>query len=446
MPIIRFTVKALEALQCPPQSQFIEYWDQMKPGFGLRLNRGGRKSYTVRYKVRNSGEQDRETLGLFGCMDLADARALAGEFLNAAQLGMNLKAQRKLLLNAKEKQKIEQEKTIAWLVEIFLNDPEIKKKKSFYEIKRILEKEVLQFWAKPGYGWANRHVGTILKSDVRELLDKTLERTQKERNGKTGKGVHANRVFSIIRRLFNYGIEKDLITVSPCIGLKRPLKNEESRDNVLSVSQLTVLQDTLDLYLNKCQIKESETRAQTRKIVVAILKLMLLTAQRGGEVRAIAWNDIDFTRGVWSIPKEKTKNGKSNIIPLSRQAIKVFEEFRFVKNKSQWVFPSPKCNKNHVENIQKAIQRLRAESGVACVGHDFRRTAASHMAESNVPPHVIERILNHSDQKNIAQVYNRYAYEPEKRKALQDWADRLDYIATKHFESQIGTSDVHAKV
>jgi integrase len=48
-------------------------------------------------------------------------------------------------------------------------------------------------------------------------------------------------------------------------------------------------------------------------------------------------------------------------------------------------------------------------------GHDLRRTAASFMASGGVPRFVISRILNHSEEKGITSVYDRYSYDAEKR-------------------------------
>ena len=59
--------------------------------------------------------------------------------------------------------------------------------------------------------------------------------------------------------------------------------------------------------------------------------------------------------------------------------------------------------------------------------HDLRRTAATGMARANVPPHVVERILNHvgGSIRGVAAVYNRHAYADEKRRALEDWAEHV---------------------
>jgi integrase len=55
-------------------------------------------------------------------------------------------------------------------------------------------------------------------------------------------------------------------------------------------------------------------------------------------------------------------------------------------------------------------------------GHDLRRTAATGMAEAGVPSDHISRVLNHIDGgPRATRVYDRYAYDREKRAALENW-------------------------
>ena len=62
--------------------------------------------------------------------------------------------------------------------------------------------------------------------------------------------------------------------------------------------------------------------------------------------------------------------------------------------------------------------------------HDLRRTMASNMARLGIAPQVIEKVLNHSSGaiSGVAAVYNRYAYNKEKRAALETWARALEAI------------------
>ena len=62
--------------------------------------------------------------------------------------------------------------------------------------------------------------------------------------------------------------------------------------------------------------------------------------------------------------------------------------------------------------------------------HDLRRTAVTGMAELGVTPHVIEAVVNHisGHKGGVAGVYNRAAYAPEKKAALELWADHVSSI------------------
>jgi integrase len=59
--------------------------------------------------------------------------------------------------------------------------------------------------------------------------------------------------------------------------------------------------------------------------------------------------------------------------------------------------------------------------------HDLRRTAASFMTKLKIPRLHVEKVLNHSTG-DIAEVYDRHDYLPEKRVALEKWATQLRMI------------------
>jgi integrase len=65
--------------------------------------------------------------------------------------------------------------------------------------------------------------------------------------------------------------------------------------------------------------------------------------------------------------------------------------------------------------------------------HDLRRTAATGMARLNSPPHVVDKVLNHTSGtiRGVAAVYNRIAYVEERRAALEAWGRHVLSIATR---------------
>ncbi len=441
MAVINFTVRTLDSLKAPINKSQEEHWDSSTPGFGVRLSAQGRKVWIVRYKVRGSGELDRETLGRYGALSLADARIAARQYLDAASRGENLKARRhreRAEVEAQRKAQAERAKmTFSWLAEQYLSARENLDKNYRPEEIRILNREILHFWDDRKAGWRDIPIQDITKQDVKELLTRTLERTQRpSKNPQRGKGVHANRVFSLIRRIFNFAVQNEYLSVSPCHLMKRPLKNEDTRERVLTAHELRLLWKELEF---------EEAKSQESKRVAAIFKIMLLTGQRGNEVKKMEWTEIDFERGVWTLPGNKTKNGKTHTVPLSNQVVAILAALKSEVQTEPWVFPSKKAKGKSIIHYQKAIQRIRDRAGLSFTGHDQRRTLSTWMAQLGIAPHIIERVINHTDGSDVGAIYNRYSYDAEKRNALQLWSDYLYDLISHTSELKVvllGKSDI----
>ena len=154
---------------------------------------------------------------------------------------------------------------------------------------------------------------------------------------------------------------------------------------------------------------------------------MLLTAQRGGEVRQLRWQDIDLDDGWWTVPSEFSKNSLSHRVPLSDAALGLLRQLQAEETDDTWVFPSP-TEEGPVRSNTKANARLRRNSGVEFRPHDLRRTAASKMAgDLGVDRLTLAKILNHVDT-GITAVYDRHSYDKEKRNALDAWARQLEIV------------------
>jgi integrase len=88
------------------------------------------------------------------------------------------------------------------------------------------------------------------------------------------------------------------------------------------------------------------------------------------------------------------------------------------------VFPA-RGKDNPASGFSKWKSELDEHAGVeGWVVHDIRRTVASGMAQLKVPPHIIERVLNHTTGTlgGVAGIYNRFGYLDEMRDALGQWA------------------------
>jgi integrase len=219
--------------------------------------------------------------------------------------------------------------------------------------------------------WGAMKVADITRRDVRELLNETATRSP----------VMANRVLALVRKMFNFAIEHDWIDVNPCHMVKRVVR-ERPRDRVLSEDEIRAVWSALD---------------DEHQVMAALIRLRLLTAQRGGELHGARWDEVDLVSGWWTIPGDRSKNGLSHRVPLSPQALRIFKELHDYREStrrpnedgdlelSPWAFPSTRKTGPHVHHAQKAFERLVARSGVKFRGHDLRRTAASLMVGGGVP-------------------------------------------------------------
>ena len=221
----------------------------------------------------------------------------------------------------------------------------------------------------------------------------------------------ANRTLALVRKMFNFAIEHDWLDTNPCHMVKR-LAPEKPRDRVLSEDEIRRVWKALD---------------KEHLIVASLLRLRLLTAQRGGELLGVPWAEMDLASGWWTIPAERSKNGLAHRVPLSAQALRILKRLRTETVDSQWVFPSPRKTGAHINHAQKAIERVEERSDVDFRGHDLRRTAASLMVGAGVSRLVVSKILNHAET-GVTAVYDRHSYDLEKRAALDFWDRQLEAI------------------
>jgi integrase len=366
----RLTVKSVEA--AAPASKRREIPDDILPGLYLILQPTGAKTWAVRYRLH--GKSCKHTIGRYPVFDLKSAREAGTRALRAVAEGRQ----------PREQQSDSVEAGVAQFIERYAK-PRYRPR-SLQETERLLNRHVLAHWH-------GRRLNSITRRDVRALLDSVAA------------PIMANRLHDLLSKLFNWAVAADLITESPAARITRP-NAERSRDRVLSDTELKAVWRAAE--------KEGYPFGP-------IIQLLILTGQRRGEVAGMRWDEI--AGDIWTLPKERTKNGKAHSVPVSRQAAAIVAasphigDFVFSINAASPVvgFVNPKRRIDTLAGF--ADWRL----------HDLRRTAASGMARLGVNLPVIERILNHVSGSfaGIVGVYQRHEFADEKRAALQLWADHV---------------------
>jgi integrase len=377
-------------------------YDDLVVGLELRVMPSGSKSWSVVYRAGLHAR--RFTFGSYPTLTVAIAREEARCLLSRIQLGADPAAEKKQArLDAEAAQ------TFSELATDFIDNYAKRRKRSWKDDQRILfgSPQKKKTKKRPHVSlvklWGDRKLGEVHRRDVRALLDDIHRRAP----------IMANRVLACVRKVFNYALEREWVEANPCAGIKAP-EQERRRDRVLSVEEIRAVWTALD---------------DEPPLIASIFRLQLLTAQRGGEVLRMQWEELDINAGWWTIPSERSKNKLSHRVPLSSSALDILRELRAHAKTSPHVFQSPKNRKEKkpIAHVQKAIERVRARCGVEFRGHDLRRTAATFMARMGTPRLVIAKVLNHMDS-GVTSIYDRASYDAEKRVALDGWARELDRI------------------
>ncbi len=437
-----------------------EYTRRERGGFGIRVHPSGRKVFFYLYRIDgvrrflNLGEykDKRHPNGI----TLEEARKTftieqgkvtalkAGRFEGVDPARAKQVAAEKRITDDEDRKKAF---TIEMLVNEYIEKHAKKFKRSWPEDERILHKELLNeekskgtdSWSKRKekgtVDWSQRKAEDITKRDIVLLLEKIIER---------GSPSMSNNTFQVVRKMFNFAVERDILPYSPCGGVKA-LAPKVVKNRALTAQEIK----TLWMNLQKSSMSSDCKDA---------LKLMLITAQRPGEVIGIHTSEIDGDW--WTIPRDRSKNGKAHrvfltcsakeIIERSKERVKAIRDIPLEVQYEGYIFPCPhrkKVQSIDVHALAIAVHRNIAWPSLDKKGrvlvdkngktvtenrlgvdqftpHDLRRTAATFMAQAGEMDEVIDAVLNHAKQ-GVIKVYNLYRYDKEKQKALEAWEQRL---------------------
>ena len=375
-----------------PQADRYEVFEDR--GFGIRVAPTGRKTFIFFYRMPGESKKRRLTIGTYPTMPLAEAHRKYAEAREMVTQGVDPGS--KTVAERAEERKAP---SLATLADEYLEKWAKPRKRSWREDKRILEKDILPIWG-------SRKAKDITRRDVIRLLDGIVDR---------GAGIMANRTLATIRKMFNFAVSRDIVSISPCLSVRAPAP-EQQRDRVLTTDEIRALWHGL----------EGAKMAEGTKLA---LKLQLVTGQRKAEIVTATWDEIDLTDKWWTIPPEKAKNKMAHRVPLSSLAMELLQAAKALTGDSTWLFPSPRAGKHITpEAVDHALRRPGLEAlGFSFVPHDLRRTAASLMTGMGISRLVVSKILNHVE-RGITAVYDRHSYDKEKRQALEAWGLKLKTI------------------
>jgi len=384
-----FTDRYLTSLK--PRSDRYAVLDPSRKGLLMRVSPSGAKTFNFRYK--RNGVVRFLTIGTYPATTLRMAYEAHAELIKQLNRGEVPSLKQNESLPGQLAALRDQGPTVGDLAEEFLKRYVYRERKRPEEAARTIEQNILKHWrGRPARG--------ITRRDGVLLLDKVVDR---------GAPVMANRVAALLVQMFSFGVDRGMLDATPFTGVPRPGGTEKSRKRKLSESEVRRFWRRL-------------TRARLSFEVRTALKLILVTAQRPGEVALAAWSEFDLERRMWTIPAERSKNSEPHQVPLNDLAMTLLRRLIRRFGRGQFILPS-RCwrARGSVPLTVRALSQGLREN--ACLRiekftpHDLRRTAASLMTSAGVPRLHVEKVLNHTID-DVAEIYDRHDYTEEKRVAL----------------------------
>jgi len=442
MPARELTDRFCQSVKAVAGQQ-VAYPDAQVRGLEFRVSGNGRKVWTLRYRRASDGRQSRLTLGVYPALDLRDARKLANKELGRVGEGADPAAEKR---RAKTQAKAEPIKTWADLARAYFAACESGVWKPRGKVKRATtlkdERDIDRLHITPALG--SERLEDITRGRIKGLLRDMAA---------TGLGVRVNRTHALIRQAFAYALDLERVGSNPAIGFA-PVVAEQAKTRVLRDDDLKRLWVAL-ADPSKIKGKPTDEHPEGEPIHVGrpaaiVLQLCALLLQRRSEVAGMHEDELTLDEGVWIIPAERAKNGKSHLVPLPPRAVELIREAITLraearerrKDKSaplpntDFVFPGRTAGKAiRGDSITHAMGIICGALGIKASPHDMRRTGASALASERlgVNPFIVSLVLSHrSDTGGAAAVtmrhYALYDYAAEKRAALGSWEGLLREI------------------
>jgi integrase len=380
----KLTELIVRKAQPKPDSAYL-IWDTHQRGLALRVRSSGRKVWMCIYRAR--GKPRWYHIGDAGVIGLADARTMAAEAMLAVAKGSDPAAERRAKRSSG---------SFGEMAGRYVEQYAKKHNKSWRQAERLVERYATK-------RWRDLPAASITRTDVRGVLAEL-------------KPILANQTLAAISAVFSWGKRNELVEQNPCQGIER--NPTQSRERILAESEIPQVWDALDDLADP--------------ITASVLKTILLTGQRPGEVCGMRFEHIkDGTW--WEMPGAPsdvwpgTKNGKPHRVALSAPVRALIDALvdDDERAKTGYVFEYETDRPVQRARLDKPMQDVITKLGIEPVKpHDLRRTAASVIASLGFGRQAIDRVLNHAD-RSIAAVYDRHSYSKEDRHIMEAVAAKI---------------------
>ena len=368
MPACVLTNQLVSVLHCPPGRSHKEYFDQTVRGLYVDVLSSGRMSFRVRYR---QGQRQRVyTLGDARVLTVEEARTQALALLRLVYQGGS----------PREGQIAGLGPTLGhFFQQMYL--PFIQS----YKRSWATDETLIRIHLQPALG--HRVMGEVLAPEIAHLVQRMQARHY-------APGT-INRVLVLLRYGYKLALRWEVLGVrnNPAKELKN-LTDSNKIERYLSAKQAGRLLEAV--------------RASPNPALADIVAFLLLTGARKREALNARWQDVDWPRQLWRIPK--TKSGKVRHVPLSSRALVLLKDRRRSGANDDvggdWIFPNQYTGQPFV-SIFHSWKTARAAAGLPQLRmHDLRHSFASFLVNAGRSLYEVQELLGHSDIRTTS----RYAH------------------------------------
>lgn len=396
-------------LRGKPQDHPFLVWDQTQPGLVLSVRRSGVLTYKAVY--RHHGRLRWYTMDKG--ISLAAAREKARDVRDRAFKGEDP--------HADDKGGRQNFITFEKLASLYVEEHSKKKNRSWEQADSLVKKNLLRRLGK-------REARDITTTDVEDAL-------------KDKAPMIFNQILAAASAIFNWAIKEEKkprgiktgVRDNPCKDIVR--NDTKSRERRLWDSEVPKFWSEFDGGAADGEAPQAGSRPVVTYVTGAMLKMILLTGQRPGEVSHMRYEHI-VDGGWWQMPAEPvpalgwpgTKNKESHRVWLpepARELITGMAEASGADMKSGLVFPAPRGGPVSRTVPAHAMKLICKKLGVErATPHDLRRTHGTTITGLRFGRDAMNRIQNHKEG-GIADTYDRHGYDEENKEIMEAVAKRV---------------------
>jgi integrase len=427
------TDKLVQALTSNSKPQN-DHFDTISPGLALRVSASGKKVWTFNFTNPADKKRARITLGTYSdAFGLKVARTAANAHRATVDEGKDPR-----VTSAPPAVK-----TVADLIDDriarHLRHSSRRYNRTCLDVERVYDNAVIPARCTDGL---YETIGQVPITEFRGKHLRDILRPIEDR----GRFGAAKDTASHMKALFNFAVEEDMLTYNPIQRVKPPKRSsngEEKELRSLSPAETRTVWNLFPSVFAECAH------------VSTILRLMLATGQRVGEVAGMRKSELNLkaNRPYWTIPADRVKNKKGkHVVPLNSIALELIREASMEAD-DDVLFPNAHGESLLGKVVIRAVARAhkRGQRTTHCgfgmerwTTHDLRRTVSNlpSVRSLNMPvaDRYMDHVLNHrSATKNTVRKrhYNPHDFFDEKADALDEWGEFLSRLVADNIDMKL---------